>query len=205
MSKMRCNKMNQNIIAIVLVFVFSWSSCTNSPGDQDQMPGAEATPKIKASLSGQVYMLSDSVHSDCKVILPGTDYWPTFLFLNDSVFIKTINHCCMPSTISHYSGKYQMTNELLSLTYDSLQVIYTFPIEKADAGIPADLPATVEVERSDLQIEKLERFNCTDKPYFKQTQGPWEGRFIAFTSDTIEKYIEEIKDFQVWNRLMPFK
>ncbi len=185
------------IIAFTIYLILQ--SCSQEVPDSNQDKKVE--PEI--SLSGKVYLLSDSVSSNCSLILPGTDFWPTFLFLNDSLFIKTIDNCCMPSTISHYSGKYQLTDDMLLLSYDSLQVVYTYAMEPdSAAGIPAGSPDIVEVEKSDLQTEKLVRFNCGDKPYFKQTSGSWEGRFIALASDTIENCIKEIKARRSWDGLV---
>lgn len=49
----------------------------------------------QTSLAGKVYGLSDHIDTTkCERIPPGTDYFQTLLFLDDSSFIKIINTCC---------------------------------------------------------------------------------------------------------------
>lgn len=48
----------------------------------------------QTTLAGKMYRSSDGMDSLCKYIPRETDYYQTFLFINDSQFVQIVNTCC---------------------------------------------------------------------------------------------------------------
>ncbi len=154
------------------------------------------------SLSGKVYLLSDSIENiKCEAIPVGTDYWPTYLFINDSVFIKVIHNCCAPTTETYFSGTYKLNENELNLIFDPNQIVYYYAFHVESSDTVLNSLERIEVNKIPPSRDSLERIDCNKHPYFKQRIGDWENRYIAMNEDTIEKHINSIMDKKIWEKL----
>lgn len=154
------------------------------------------------SLSGKVYLLSDSIeNTKCEAIPVGTDYWPTYLFINDSVFIKVIHNCCDPATETYFSGTYKLHENELNLLFGPNQITYyyAFHIESGDTLINS--LERIEVNKIRPSSDSLDEIGCDKNPYFKQRTGDWADRYIAMNEDTLENHINSIKAKKIWEKL----
>jgi hypothetical protein len=165
----------------------------------------EKSNEIKPlKISGKVFGLSDSIDENkCTQIPIGTDNnWPTYIFINDSIFIKTIDNCCDPSTISHYSGTYKIQRDKLFLLFDTLQVCYYSENMTDSLGqIIEGQNIHIELETSNFDFDSLQIYSCKTNPYFIEVHEPWQGKNLAFSEHSIDKYINQIKKLNVWDKL----
>jgi hypothetical protein len=195
--------MKKTILFVMTIGLLTFQSCSdNSKTADTQMQTA-----TKTSLAGKVYGLSDPLDTTtCERIPPGTDYFQTLLFLDDSSFIKIINTCCPDigedfAAAWYYTGKYKMDNKELTLTFDPKMAIYYIK-EKENPKSDTLLSSThVDIEKSDYTVDKLPRLNCKNAPYFKQMTGDWKGQLMVQSIDTLANQINEIKTDGVWDKL----
>ena len=186
---------NIYLLFITLVFLII-QSCTSGDKRTDEIQ--------QLKISGKVFGLSDSIDENkCTQIPIGTDNnWPTYIFINDSIFIKTIDNCCDPSTISHYSGIYKIQRDKLFLLFDTLQVCYYSENMIDSLGqIIEGQKNHIEFETSEFKYDSLQILTCKTNPYFIEVHEPWTGKYIALSEQPINKYINQIKELNVWDKI----
>ena len=205
--KQKHNLMKKTILATMTIGLLTFQSCS----DKDKTTETQSQPST--SLAGKIYSSSDDIDTlKCERIAPGTDYWQTLVFVDDSVFVKIINTCCGGdeedfASAFYYSGKYKMDDKTLALTFDPKQAVYyskTTQDKKNDTLWTTT--AHVELEKSDITTDNLDRFNCNSVPYFKQKTGDFKGETLALDNETtLENCIKNLKDEKVWDKLFSQK
>lgn len=188
--------MKNALIIPATIFVFLMHACKNDSVKTDDI-------KI-SNLSGKVFALSDTIDKNECVCVPfGTDNnWPTYIFVNDSVFIKTVDNCCQPSTISHYTGLYKIARNKLIFTYDSTQIVYYVESAEDSLGQLTDkLIEHIEIEPSGTKMDSLQILLCKKNPYFIETWYPWEGKIIALSDSRLESYFNRMKKIGAWDKM----
>jgi hypothetical protein len=62
----------------------------------------------------------------------------------------------------------------------------------------------LEVSKSKMTTIKLERLNCKELQYFKQSGGDY-AEYITPSQDTLENYKKELVKVGAWKKLFPEK
>lgn len=193
--------MKKLLFASLTFGILTFQSCTDGHKSND-------TETQISSLAGKIYSSSDGIDTvKCEGIPPATDYWQTLLFIDDSVFIKIINTCCPDEEEDfaaefYYSGKYKMDDKMLTLTFDPKQAVYYVKVSPDKNNDTLSIKTEhVELEPSDIKSDNLDRYNCKDIPYFKQKNGDFNGEVVALENDTLENYIQNLKDRKIWSKL----
>ena len=164
---------------------------------------------IQPFLKGKVYISSEGVDDNCNIIQEGTDYYQVFLFLNDHEFVQICYSCCPePGDDFVYEqackGTYKTDDKYLALTFDQTSVschVILKDDEKNDAKADTEY---LEVTKSKVTTIKLERLNCKELQYFKQTGGDY-AEYITPSQDTLENYKKELVKVGAWKKLFPEK
>jgi hypothetical protein len=166
-------------------------------------------PENSSPLSGKVYQSSDGMDSSCNHIPKPTDYFQTLLFLNDSDFVHIVNTCCSsPGEDFAYQyvgrGIYELNDKTLDLSFDSVTAVCYIREPSLDPGDNSSAATEhIELEVMAPFTDRLERLSCKNVIYFKQLEGEFKDEFVAPTSDSLEKYVRELKSAGAWKELFP--
>jgi hypothetical protein len=133
---------------------------------------------------------------------------PTYIFVNDSVFIKILETWDYTHKISHLSGIYKATHNKLTLKYDSVQIVYYVQLEldtldntyKTFERIGKESIFSFN-EPLITYIETLPIFYCDEGFYFREIWAPWSDHLIALTSQQPEDWFTQMKKINVWDKL----
>lgn len=191
-----------NIISFLsLATLLSCNTSVESNSSQEKIEVYKTI--VPSNLTGKVYQSSDGMDSLCKRIEKGTDHYQRLLFINDSMFVKTVSTCCgddFDTTYMafewYYSGVYKMDDKQLNLYYNPHQVV--FYMKQDNAAL-----TYLKIEKSDMTNTKLERANCNSIPYFKQTDNEWNGRleFVCPTEDALGNFKKDFIDRGIWDKV----
>lgn len=161
-------------------------------------------------LNGKVYISSNGVDENCNIIQEGTDFYQVFLFLNDHEFVQICYTCCPEpgdDFVYEYAtkGTYQTDSKYLTLTFNETSVsCHVVLKEDSENDTISSNKEYLEVKKSKVEIIKLERLNCKEIQYFKQTGGDYS-EYITPSQDTLEKYKKELEKIGAWEKLFPGK
>ena len=210
--------MKQILQFIMTIGLLTIQSC------DDQIESEANQVQTQKSLAGKVYGLTAFVYDTAKCIemLPSNVNLPRILFLDNISFIKIIPTNCEDigndfTCSRHYSGKYNMDDKLLTLTFDTNMVLHYIKAKNTQKSMilnyvkgknnsknaPAILTSHVEFEKSDMTIEKLVRLNCKSTPYFEPCDV--QGHFMTPTTDTLTNHIKYLIDEKIWENLFGIK
>ena len=133
---------------------------------------------------------------------------PTYIFVNDSVFIKIIETMDYSHKFSHLTGIYKATHNKLILKYDSSEINYYAQVELDTLDKSYKAFERIEIEsiftfKEPLitEIETLPIFYCNQGFYFREIWPPWNDYFIALTTQQPEDWIRQMKRLNVWDKL----
>lgn len=189
--------MKKIIILALTIGLWTIQSCSNENISTD----TQIQPQT--SLAGNVYGLRfDTVM--CKQIQPGTAHIQKLVFLDDSLFIRIIPTSCADigkdfTCTRYYSGKYKMDHQYLTLTFDEKMAVHYIKSKNNSQSNTLLSTTNVELEKSDISIEKLIRRNCTNIPYFELCDS--QLHLMAPASDTLANHIKYLKDENIWGKL----
>jgi hypothetical protein len=158
------------------------------------------------TLSGKVYSSGDGADSEtCRSIPAGTDFFMTFLFVNDSQFIDIINTCCpgidegFPSE-TYLRGTYKLDDSHLTLNYEPRTVVLY--VKEASEGSENESSERLAVEAASSHSVKLERFECKTAPYFLFKDEEYTDYFaLSDSSVTFENYKKDLEERGIWKLL----
>lgn len=159
--------------------------------------------QAQTSLAGKVYGLrSDTLM--CKQIQPGTDHIQKLVFLDDSLFIRIVPTNCADigkdfTCRRYYSGKYKMDHQYLTLTFDEKMAVHYIKSKYNPQNNTLLSTTNVELEKSDISVDKLIRRNCKNTPYFEPCDT--QLHLMAPANDTLANHIKYLKDANIWDKL----
>jgi hypothetical protein len=188
-------------------------SCTTESAKQDEKSSSE-NPAVaeRKALANKIFRLSNGMDTvKCEELPSETDYFESYLFIDDSSVIKAIYTCC-PNIGEDFAagyyckGKYSFAQNELTVSLDPLQIVYYVKESEQEGTDTLKSETHVETEKLDASLDKFSMLKCKGVDYFKINSGSWEGQFLTpGNTEAFEDFIKQIKKDGVWEKLFPDK
>ena len=96
-----------------------------------------------------------------------------------------------------------MNYQYLTLTFDEKMAVHYIKSKNDPQSKTLVSTTNVELEKSDISIDKLIRRNCESTPYFEPCDA--QLHLMAPATDTLANHIKYLKDENIWDKLFDQK